>query len=117
MSICIRNRHRDGREDLHSREVEIDWTQEGLYDASARLPATAIIFRRTQAEPDPPWHPAQRRQCIINLDADVELTTSDGQARAIGAGEINVVADTPGRGHLSRPVNSRMRHAIFVPNE
>ena len=34
------------------------------------------------------WHPAPRRQYIINLDAGVEITASDGEARIIAAGEV-----------------------------
>jgi hypothetical protein len=46
---------------------------------SKRLPATGIIFRETQAEHDVDWHPAPRRQYIINLDAGVKITASDGE--------------------------------------
>ena len=54
---------------------------------------------------------------IINLDAGVELTASDGEARVIGAGEVVLVEDTTGKGHLSKSVNNQMRHSIFVPIE
>ena len=47
----------------------------------------------------------------------VELTASDGEARVIGAGEIVLVEDTTGKGHLSKSVNNQMRHSIFVPVE
>jgi hypothetical protein len=36
---------------------------------SKRLPATGIIFRQVQPDYDLDWHPAPRRQYIINLDA------------------------------------------------
>ena len=47
----------------------------------------------------------------------IELTASDGEARVIGAGEIVLVEDVTGKGHLSRSVNNQMRHSIFVPIE
>ena len=81
------------------------------------LPATGIIFRQTPAEHDRPWHPAPRRQYIVNLDAGVQLTASDGEARVIGAGEVVLVEDISGQGHLSKSVNNQMRHSIFVPVE
>ena len=67
---------------------------------SKRLPATGIIFRETQAEHDIDWHPAPRRQYIINLDAGVKITASDGESRVIGVGEVILVEDTTGKGQL-----------------
>ena len=84
---------------------------------SARLPATGIIFRQTSGDYDLDWHPAPRRQYIINLDAGVEITASDGESRVIGAGEVILVEDVSGKGHLSKAVGGKMRHSIFVPIE
>ena len=82
---------------------------------SARLPATGIIFREVPPDYDLDWHPAPRRQYIINLDAGVQITASDGEARTIGAGEVILVEDTTGKGHLSKAVEGKIRHCIFVP--
>jgi hypothetical protein len=118
MGTHVHNLYCDPNGDSHWRDLEIDWAQEGPEGkTSARLPATGIIFRQTQAEHDRPWHPAPRRQYIINLDAGVQLTASDGEARVIGAGEIVLVEDISGKGHLSKSVNNQMRHSIFVPIE
>jgi quercetin dioxygenase-like cupin family protein len=61
------------------------------------------------------WHPAPRRQYIINLDGGVQLTASDGESRVIGAGEVVLVEDVSGKGHLSKSVEGKLRHSIFVP--
>jgi hypothetical protein len=82
---------------------------------SARLPATGIIFREVQADYDLDWHPAPRRQYIINLDAGVQITASDGESRRIGAGEVLLVEDTFGKGHLSKALEGKIRNCIFVP--
>ena len=84
---------------------------------SARLPANGIIFRETSGDYDLSWHPAPRRQYIINLDGGVQITASDGDARTIGAGEVVLVEDITGKGHLSKSVGGKMRHSIFVPVE
>lgn len=81
---------------------------------SARLPASGIIFREVPPTYDLDWHPAPRRQYIINLDNGVQITASDGEARTIGAGEVILVEDTTGKGHLSKAINDRIRHCIFV---
>jgi hypothetical protein len=45
----------------------------------------------------------------------VKITASDGESRIIGAGEVILVEDTSGKGHLSKSVSGKMRHSIFVP--
>ncbi|HUB12821.1 MAG TPA: hypothetical protein VMB34_12765 [Acetobacteraceae bacterium] len=118
MSLRIHNLYCDANGESHWREIDVEWVEESeAGKLSARTPATGIIFRQTQAEHDRPWHPAPRRQYIINLDAGVQLTASDGEARVIGAGEVILVEDTTGKGHLSKSVNNQMRHSIFVPIE
>ena len=44
----------------------------------------------------------------------MEITASDGEARRIGAGEVVLVEDTWGKGHLSKAVAGKLRHCIFV---
>jgi hypothetical protein len=114
----IHNLYSDPKCESHWRDIEVEFVEQNEAGRlSARLPASGIIFRQTAAEHDRPWHPAPRRQYIINLDAGVQLTASDGEARVIGAGEVILVEDTTGRGHLSKAVNNQMRHSIFVPIE
>ncbi len=118
MGFHVHNLYCDADGESHWRDIEIDWAEDvSAGKLSARMPVNGIIFRQTQAEHDRPWHPAPRRQYIINLDAGVELTASDGEARVIGAGEVVLVEDTSGKGHLSKSVNNQMRHSIFVPIE
>ena len=114
----IHNIYVDDKGETHWRDVEVEWVEErNGSKLSARLPANGIIFRETSGDYDLSWHPAPRRQYIINLDAGVQLTASDGEARTIGAGEIILVEDTSGKGHLSKSVNNKMRHSIFIPIE
>lgn len=99
----------------HFADVEVAFAETTAAGRlSARLPATGIIFREVPGEYDLDWHPAPRRQYIINLDAGVQITASDGETRRIGAGEILLVEDTTGKGHLSKALDGRLRHCIFV---
>ena len=101
----IHNLYTDASGQSHFRDIEVEWVEEGpAGKLSKRLPATGIIFRQVQPDYDLDWHPAPRRQYIINLDAGVQITASDGEARVIGAGEIVLVEDTTGKGHLSKAV-------------
>jgi hypothetical protein len=118
MGMHVHNLYCDANGESHWRDLNIEWVNEGPEGKTSSLQfANGIIFRQTQAEHDRPWHPAPRRQYIINLDAGVELTASDGEARKIGAGEVILVEDTSGKGHLSKSINNQMRHSIFVPIE
>ena len=100
----------------HFGDIEIEWSDiKGSRKYSERLPATGIIFRETGGDYDLDWHPAPRRQYIINLDAGVKLTASDGEAREIGPGEVIFVEDTSGKGHLSQAIGGAVRHSIFIP--
>ena len=45
----------------------------------------------------------------------MKITASDGESRVIGTGEVILVEDTTGKGHLSQHVEGKIRHSIFVP--
>jgi hypothetical protein len=112
----IHNLYVDANGETHFRDIEVEWVeQRPSGKLSKRFPATGIIFRETSGDYDLDWHPAPRRQYIINLDAGVEITASDGEKRVIGAGEVFLVEDISGKGHLSKAVSGKMRHSIFVP--
>ena len=112
----IHNLYVDDEGQSHFRDIEVEWVEERRGSKlSQRLPATGIIFRETAGEYDLDWHPAPRRQYIVNLDAGVQITASDGESRVIGAGEIILVEDVTGKGHLSKAVGGKLRHSIFVP--
>jgi hypothetical protein len=111
----IHRLYADAKGETHFANVEVEFTQSGPAGrTSARLPATGIIFRETPASYDLDWHPAPRRQYIVNLDAGVQITASDGETRRIGAGEVLLVEDTSGKGHLSKALDGKLRHSIFV---
>jgi hypothetical protein len=113
----IHNLYTDANGESHFRDIEVDWVEERRGSKlSKRMPATGIIFRETSADYDLDWHPAPRRQYIVNLDAGVQITASDGESRLIGAGEIILVEDITGKGHLSKGLG-KMRHSLFIPIE
>ena len=114
----VHNLYVDAQGETHFRDIEIEWAEHtNAGKLSKRLPATGIIFREVQPDYDLDWHPAPRRQYIINLDAGVKITASDGEARIIMAGEVILVEDTSGKGHLSQAVEGKIRNCIFVPVE
>jgi len=114
----IHNLYVDDKGETHFRDIEVEWAEEGPAGKLTKpQKATSIIFRQVQPTYDLDWHPAPRRQYIINLDAGVQITASDGEVRTIGAGEVFLVEDTSGKGHLSKALDGKLRHCIFVPIE
>jgi hypothetical protein len=114
----IHNLYEDADGVSHFRDIEVTWVEEQRFSKlSRRFPATGIIFRETSGDYDLDWHPAPRRQYIINLTGAVEITASDGERRVIGAGEVLLVEDVTGKGHLSKAVAGKMRLSVFVPVE
>jgi hypothetical protein len=112
----IHNLYVDDKGESHFRDLEVEYVESGPGGRlSKRLPATGIIFREVPPTYDLAWHPAPRRQYIINLDAGVQITASDGESRVIGAGEVILVEDVKGKGHLSKAIDGKLRHCIFVP--
>ena len=114
----IHNLYEDASGNSHWRDLEVDLSQKTATGRlSAPIPVSSLIFRETLPEYDLDWHPAPRRQYIINLVGGVQITASDGESRVIGAGEVILVEDTSGKGHLSKNVEAKLRYSIFVPIE
>ena len=113
----IHNLYTDASGESHFRDIEIEWVEERRGSKlSKRLPATGIIFPGRGAGKNPAVHLPPRRQYIVNLDAGVRLTASDGESRVIGAGEVILVEDTTSKGHLSHGLG-KLRHSLFIPVE
>ena len=98
----------------HFEDIDIHIGGEGSERMSELIKATGIIFRETSGSFDVTWHPAPRRQFVINLEGKVELIIGDGTSRILGPGDILLAEDTTGRGHISRAVNNQPRKSVFV---
>jgi hypothetical protein len=90
----------------------------GLASAAGLLselrPASGIAFRETGLDYDYAWHPAPRRQYIINLSGGLEIEIGDGTRRRLGAGDVLLAEDTTGRGHCSRAIGNEPRRSVVV---
>lgn len=61
------------------------------------------------------WHPTPARQYIIPLTGEMEFQTSDGEKRTFGPGDILLVEDTEGKGHISKMVSSSIGVFAVIP--
>jgi hypothetical protein len=113
----IHNLYADAYGETHFRDIEIELTETGPDGAISRIfPATGLIFRTTPGDWFFDWHNAAQRQYVVNLDAPHQVTASDGETRVIGAGEIYLVEDLQGKGHLSRGLG-KARRSLMIPIE
>ncbi|MDA1297823.1 MAG: hypothetical protein O3B04_07485 [Chloroflexi bacterium] len=101
----------------HFEEMQYDLRRSGVGMLSESIPVKGMILRETPADYDLDFHPAPRCQFVINLDAAVEIEVGDGSKRVLGPGEIFLAEDTTGQGHISRAVDGKVRHSIFVTLE
>jgi len=60
-------------------------------------------------------HPAPRRQFIIPLSGEMVFEASDGEKRVFGAGDVLLVEDTEGKGHVSHMVSTSLGVFAVVP--
>lgn len=103
----------DGESHFEDAEIEL---QDGgpIGKLSKMQKATGVIFRETPAEYDYDWHNAPQRQYIIMLDAGVEITVASGDSRIINPGEVLLVEDTQGHGHVSKALKNQPRKSVFI---
>ena len=101
--------------ETHFGEFDIPLSDSGEIGMLSQLhKATGIIFRETPGDYDFSWHNAPRRQFVIILDGEVDITVSDGETRRFGGGDVMLLEDTSGKGHYSKAVKEQPRKSIFV---
>jgi len=81
---------------------------------SPTMAVTGMNFRLSPPSYVLDYHPAPRRQFIVNLSGAVEITASDGEVRVFGPGSIMLAEDTSGKGHISKAMGDEERLSLFV---
>jgi hypothetical protein len=99
----------------HFEDVEVALSDNGRGSVlSDTMGVSGINFRKNHTDYDLDWHPAPRRQFIVNLTGAVQITASDGEVRVFGPGSILLVEDVGGKGHMSKAVGGDQRLSLFV---
>jgi quercetin dioxygenase-like cupin family protein len=101
-------------------DVELEGTLTRVVDGvppllvSGPFACSGIAFVE-QPEEASDWeaHVAPRKQWVIVLSGRAAITTSDGQCREVGPGDVILAEDTAGRGHLSTPLTADVRLAVI----
>ena len=61
------------------------------------------------------WHPAPIRQFLALMSGAVEMETTDGTVRRLGPGDLVLLEDTVGKGHLTRNISDGYSTFLVVP--
>jgi quercetin dioxygenase-like cupin family protein len=99
----------------HFQDMEIPLKDGGKIGwMSEQMKASGVIFRFTTGDYNYDFHPAPRRQYVVNLEGEVEIEVGDGTKRILRAGDILLAEDTTGQGHISRAVAGKPRKSLFI---
>ncbi len=60
-------------------------------------------------------HPAPTRQFLALMSGEVEMETTDGIVRRLGPGDLVLLEDTSGRGHVTRNIGDGYAMFLVVP--
>ena len=93
----------------HSEQVEMKLTPNG----TSAMKATGVEFSSRPAAPAGDWHTGPRRQFVITLSGRAELEVAGGKKVPIGPGNINLIEDTTGKGHITHNIDDRI--VVTVP--
>jgi hypothetical protein len=96
----------------HFEDVDVGLSPTGL---SELYPAPGAHFLRSPVGEAIDWHPAPRRQFVVTLAGGVEVEASDGEVRRFAPGDVLLVEDVAGRGHITRVVGTVERLSLLIP--
>jgi hypothetical protein len=99
----------------HAEEIEAKFAPGGGTDVYKLMANAGASLRRASPGRVSDWHTAPRRQYVITLSGHGELEVSGGKKISVGPGNIELVEDITGRGHITRVVGTEERVTIQVP--
>ena len=95
----------------HAEDIEMKLNG----NATEMIKATGVEFSRRAPGSTNEWHTGPRRQFVITLGGRGEIEVAGGKKVAVGSGQINLIEDTTGKGHITRNLGSEDRIAITIP--
>jgi hypothetical protein len=119
--VTYRRVYSDAQGDSHFDEVTVEQTLESAappaapFYVSADGPASTYRFYSFE----PGWigelHPAPTRQFLALMSGAVEMETTDGTVRRFAPGDLVLLEDTSGRGHVTRNTGEAYATFLVVP--
>ena len=82
---------------------------------SEPISVTDVVFVTMGGVRETDWHPPPRRQLIVVTDGELEIKTTDGETRTFGPGNVALVEDVAGRGHMTTVISSNPATFMAIP--
>lgn len=103
----------DGMSHVEVKEVKL--TPRGDAELSEMAKVSGLQFRRQGPGYFEDFHPASRKQYVITLRGEGEIDLADGQKIIAKAGDVLLMEDVTGKGHISRGRGTEDRITLFIP--
>lgn len=98
----------------YAEEIEMPKTASGGYEM---LSVTGAQFSSRPASDGGGFHTGPKRQYVITLKGRAELELSGGQKVQVGPGQINLIEDTTGKGHITRNLEDRIVITVVLEDQ
>ncbi len=77
------------------------------------LPGAAFLRLAPRQVED--WHPAPRRVFLVPIQGASRVTAGDGTIKEFRPGDVVLMDDTTGKGHITEPIGDVDHIALIVP--
>ncbi|PKL68008.1 MAG: cupin domain-containing protein [Methanomicrobiales archaeon HGW-Methanomicrobiales-1] len=85
------------------------------FHISVDKPASTYRFYSFQPGWIGDWHPCPTRQFLALMSGSVEMEATDGTVRKLGPGDLVLLEDTSGKGHVTRNTGNGYAMFFVVP--
>jgi hypothetical protein len=99
----------------HAEEIAAKFTMGNPNEVFKLISVSGAELHRAKPGTVQDWHTAPRRQYVITLSGEAELEVAGGKKIHVGPGNINLVEDTSGKGHITRVVGNQDRVTLQLP--
>jgi quercetin dioxygenase-like cupin family protein len=99
----------------HAEGVELKFTPGSPAEVFKMMQVTGAELHRTAGGSVDDWHRAPRRQYVITLSGWGEIEVTGGKKISVGPGNIDLVEDTTGKGHITRVMGTEDRVTLQLP--
>jgi hypothetical protein len=89
----------------HADEIEAKFNEK---EVAMLMQSKGAELHRAKAGAVDDWHNAPRRQYVITLSGRAELEVAGGKKIPVGPGNIDLVEDTTGKGHITKVLEDRV---------
>lgn len=77
------------------------------------LPGAAFLRLAPRQVED--WHPVPRRVLLVPIQGASRVTAGDGTVKEFRPGDVVLMEDTTGKGHITEPIGDVDHIALIVP--